>query len=63
MATIFDRKNNKHDDQIMAELKRWWARNPGASMLELEAFARDLGQRGRPRLSLSLKRERPVVRA
>jgi hypothetical protein len=64
MATIFERKTNKNDDQIMAELKRWWARNPRASLLELEAVARDLGHRGRPRFSLTGKRERPVpVRA
>ncbi len=61
MATIFDRKTNKNEDQIMAELKRWWARNPNASLLELEAVARDLGHRNRPRFSLIGKRARPAT--
>ena len=46
MAQFFERKPNKQEDQVMTELKRWWARNPSASMLELEAIAKDLGLRG-----------------
>ena len=63
MGTIFDRKTNKQDDQTLAELKRWWMRNPSASMLDLEAIAKDLGQRGNRRYSVSVKRDRPAIRA
>jgi hypothetical protein len=65
MATFLERKTNKQEDQMIAQLKRWWARNPNASMLELEAMARDLGLRGERRFPFSLltKRDRPVARA
>jgi hypothetical protein len=63
MGTIFDRKTNKQDDQTLAELKRWWMRNPGASLLDLEAVAKDLGQRSNRRYPISVKRERPSIRA
>lgn len=63
MGTMIERKTNKNDEQTLAELKRWWLRNPGASMLDLEAMAKDLSQRGSRRFSVSPKRERPVVRA
>jgi hypothetical protein len=64
MAQFFERKNSKQEDQQLAELRRWWSRNPNASMLQLEAVARDLGMRGARRFNfgLSLKRERPGVR-
>jgi hypothetical protein len=64
MAQFIERKPSKQDDQMIAELKRWWARHPSASMLELEAVAKDLGLRGTRRFPFSLvKRERPAVRA
>lgn len=63
MGTIFDRKTNKQDDQTLAELKRWWMRNPGASLLDLEAVAKDLGQRSNRRYPIAIKRERPSIRA
>jgi hypothetical protein len=65
MATFLERKDSKQEDQMIAELKRWWTRHPNASMLELEAMARDLGLRGTRRFPFSLlgKRERPAARA
>jgi hypothetical protein len=62
MAQFFERKPNKQEDQVMTELKRWWARNPSASMLELEAIAKDLGLRGVRRFPFAIKRDRPAVR-
>jgi hypothetical protein len=39
---MFLRKSTKPDDQVVVSLKRWWIRNPSASIAEIEAQARGL---------------------